>query len=180
LRAPQTGEPEHLLSDELVLLGSTSQSKEEVIQEMVTAFYACHRTHDRSLLEEDLWAREAVYSTGLGYGFATPHCKTDAVSADSICVLKLDQPINWDSVDGERVRMVVLLALRNSESANNHMQVFSTLARKLMSDSFRQSLLEIESAHEVTAYLASELGLTLTVLPEDPPATSRSEQSHIS
>jgi fructose-specific PTS system IIA-like component len=148
-----------LLSDALVLLGSSSQTKEEVIQEMIDALYVSHRTDDRRLLEEALWARESVYSTGLGYGFATPHCKTDAVTADSICVLRLNQPINWDSVDGEQVRMVVLLSLRDSEAANTHMQVFSSLARKLMNEDFRHQLLKLETPHQTTTYLAEELGI---------------------
>jgi multiphosphoryl transfer protein len=155
-RAPQR---QSLLSDALVLLGSSSQTKEEVIQEMIDALYVSHRTDDRGLLEEALWARESVYSTGLGYGFATPHCKTDAVTADSICVLRLHQPINWDSVDGEQVRMVVMLSLRDSEAANTHMQVFSSLARKLMNEDFRHQLLKLETPHQTTTYLAEELGI---------------------
>jgi phosphoenolpyruvate-protein phosphotransferase len=147
------------LSDSLILLGSSSQTKEEVIQEMIDAFYISNRTEDRRLLEEALWARESVYSTGLGYGFATPHCKTDAVTADSICVLRLNQPINWDSVDGEQVRMVVLLALRDSENENTHMQVFSSLARKLINEDFRQQLLKLETARQITTYLAEQLGI---------------------
>lgn len=159
LAGRQSSQSEPLLSEDLVLLGSTSQTKEEVMQEMVDAFYISGRTQDRQLFEEALWAREAVYSTGLGYGFATPHCKTEAVTAGSICVLRLDDPINWDSVDGERVRMVVLLALRESEDAATHMQVFSTLARKLMNDDFRQHLLKFQTADQVTTYLAGELGI---------------------
>jgi phosphoenolpyruvate-protein phosphotransferase len=152
-------QPESLLSDSLVLLGSSSQTKEEVIHEMIDAFYISNRTEDRQRLEEALWARESVYSTGLGYGFATPHCKTDAVTADSICVLRLNEPINWDSVDGEQVRMVVLLALRDSEAVNTHMQVFSSLARKLMNEDFRHQLLKLETPHQATTYLAKELGI---------------------
>jgi fructose-specific PTS system IIA-like component len=159
LAAEQFHQPEPLLSEDLVLLESTSQSKEEVIQEMVDAFYISGRTDDRYQLEEALWAREAVYSTGLGYGFAAPHCKTDAITADSICVLRLNNPINWGSVDGEQVRMVVLLALRFSEAANTHMQVFSTLARKLMNEDFRQHLLKEETVERLTAYLAKQLGI---------------------
>ena len=157
----QCGEP--LLSEDLVLLGSTSQTKEEVIQEMVDALYVSSRTEDRNLLEEALWAREADYSTGVGHGFATPHCKTDAVSADSICVLRLNEPVNWGSTHGERVSVVILLTLRNSEFANtNHMQIFSTLARKLMNDDFRQHLLHVQTAGQVTDYLAQQLGIPLT------------------
>jgi multiphosphoryl transfer protein len=149
---------ESLVSENLVVLGSTSRTKEEVIQEMVDAFYIADRTTDRHLLEEALWAREEVYSTGLGFGFATPHCKTDAVTSDAICVLRLNDPIHWDAVDGEPVGMVVLLALRDSESATTHMQVFSALARKLMNEEFRHNLLRAETAGAVTAYLREELG----------------------
>jgi fructose-specific PTS system IIA-like component len=159
LAARSFHQPESLLSDELVLLGSTSQTKEEVIQEMVDAFYVASRTDSRDLVEEAVWAREAEYSTGLGHGFAIPHCKTDAVTSNSICVLRLNEPINWDSNDGEPVRMVVLLALRKSEVANIHMQVFSSLARKLDDEDFRQHLLEFETPEQVTTYLADQLGL---------------------
>ena len=148
-----------LLSEELVLLGSTSQSKEEVIQEIVDAFYIVGRTDDRHQLEEALWAREDVYSTGLGYGFATPHCKTEAVSTDSICVLKLDQPINWGSVDSEPVRMIVSIVMRGPHNSESHLQVFSTLARQLMNEEFRDRLFHVETAREVVSYLVQQLGV---------------------
>jgi len=151
---------EPLITEELVVLGSTSQTKEEVIEQMVDAFYVANRTDDRHLLEEALWAREDLYSTGLGFGFATPHCKTNAVTSDSICVLRLKDPIHWDSVDGEPVHLVVLLALRDAESAATHMQVFSALARKLMSEDFRHKLLQAETRTAVTVYLGEQLGTT--------------------
>ncbi len=161
LAAQHPGHPQQsLLSHDLVLLGSTSRTKEEVIQEMVDALYISGRTDDRQLLEEELWAREATGSTGFGHGFAIPHCKTKAVAVNSICVLRLKDSINWNSIHGERVRMVVLLALRDSEIAT-HMQVFSSLARTLDdSEDFRQHLLEVDTADEVVAYLTEQLGIS--------------------
>ena len=150
-----------LLSKELVLLGSESNSKEEAIQEVVDAFYIAGRTGDRQRLEEALWSREAVYSTGLGYGFAAPHCKTEAVTADSIGVLKLKQAIDWGSVDREPVNMIILIAMREPQLANRHMQVFSKLARKLMSEEFRGHLLAVENAHDMATYLARQLDISL-------------------
>lgn len=160
--------PHSLLSDDLVRLESMSQTKEEVMQEMVDALYIAGRTDDRPLLEEALWARETMSSTGLGYGFAIPHCKSDAVSTNSICVLRLKHPINWDSLHGERVSMVVLLALRESDVANTHMQVFSSLARKLMNDDFRQHLLKMGTASEITHYLGRQLAIPLELAREHP------------
>jgi multiphosphoryl transfer protein len=150
-----------LLSKELVLLGSQSATKEEAMQEIVDAFYIAGRTEDRQRLEEALWSREAVYSTGLGYGFAAPHCKTEAVTADSIGVLKLARAIDWGSVDSKPVSMIILMAMRESRPASRHMQVFSKLARKIMNEDFRGHLLAVESAHDMATYLAQQLEISL-------------------
>jgi len=158
LAAQSDSQPAPLLSEDLVLLESTSRTKEEVIQEMVDAFYIYNRTADRDAMEEALWAREAEYSTGLGHAFAIPHCKTDAVTANSICILRLQEPIEWDSIQGERVRMVVLLAMRSSDGTNSHMQVFSSLARRLDDEDFREHLLKFETPREITSYLNRQLG----------------------
>ncbi len=83
LAAQPFRQTESLLSDNLVLLESTSQTKEGVIHDMVDALYISGRTDDRQQLEEALWARETDGSTGFGHGFAIPHGKTAAVTADS-------------------------------------------------------------------------------------------------
>jgi fructose-specific PTS system IIA-like component len=150
-----------LLSEELVLLGSESKNKEEAIQEIVDAFYIAGRTEDRAGLEEALWSREAVYSTGLGYGFAAPHCKTEAVTADSIGVLKLNRAIDWGSVDSEPVNMIILIAMRDPQMPSRHMQVFSKLARKLMNEEFRGHLLSLENTRDMATYLAQQLEISL-------------------
>jgi phosphoenolpyruvate-protein phosphotransferase len=150
-----------LLSKELVLLHSESRNKEEAIQEIVDAFYVTGRTNDRPRLEEALWAREGVYSTGLGFGFATPHCKSAAVEFNSIGILKLRQSVDWGSVDSEPVGMVIMIAMRESEIAGAHLQVFSKLARKLMDEEFRKYLLGVESAQQMVEYLAQQLDIAV-------------------
>jgi fructose-specific PTS system IIA-like component len=147
-----------LLDERLIVVGGESASKEEAIREMIDEFYVAGRVEDRESLEEAVWAREATYSTGVGYGFAIPHCKTDAVAADSIGVLKLRQPVAWDSIDGEPVSVVILLAMRESgAAAQRHLQVFARLARKLMSEEFRERLLRAEDARAVLDCLTEEL-----------------------
>ncbi|HEY3028403.1 MAG TPA: phosphoenolpyruvate--protein phosphotransferase [Pyrinomonadaceae bacterium] len=149
-----------LLDLELVILNDESESKEEVIRQIIDALYVAGRTEDRELLEDAVHAREATYSTGVGYGFAIPHCKTSAVSCDSIGILKLRRPVEWDSLDGQPVQVVILMALRESATAaNKHMQVFARLARKLMDKEFRDQLLVAQDANTVLTHVARELGL---------------------
>jgi fructose-specific PTS system IIA-like component len=148
-----------LLDPELVLLESESESKEEAIREMVDAFYVAGRTDDPDRLEDAIWSREEVYSTGLGHGFAVPHTKTDAVNASSIGVLKLKKPVDWGSLDGQRVEMVISLAARSSDPGSAQMQVFSRLARKLMDEEFRSQLLRTKEPAALVSFFAEELAV---------------------
>jgi fructose-specific PTS system IIA-like component len=149
-----------LVSEDLIKLESDSTTKDEAIQELADAFYIASRCSDRQQLEDAVWAREEVYSTGLGFGFAAPHCKTDAVAANSIGVLKLKRAIDWGAADHEPVRMVILIAMRVN-SANEHMQVLSELARKLMNEDFRERLLTFRDASAMRDYLCGELSVQM-------------------
>jgi phosphoenolpyruvate-protein phosphotransferase len=155
----ESGPDSPLLDRDLVVLGSKSESKEEAIREIINAFYIKARTNDPDRLEEAVWSREEVYSTGLGYGFAIPHCKTDAVVTGSIGVLKLSRPVEWGALDGQPVHTVILLAARESDANGRHMQIFSQLARKLMSEEFRSQLVQAEDPNAVLGYLMDELAI---------------------
>ncbi len=120
---------------------ATAARRRKPIAELVGALFAAGRTEQPRALEDAIWAREATYSTGLGFGFAIPHCKSDAVASSSIGVLRLAQPVEWGSNDGQPVRCVILLAMRESDAQGTHMKVFSKLARRLMHEEFRERML---------------------------------------
>jgi len=146
-----------LVSKELIVLDSDSRTKEEVIKELADLLYVAGRTDAPDQLEEALWAREAVYSTGLGYGFAIPHCKSDGVGADSLAMLRLARPVEWGSLDGKPVGFAILLAIRESDPSDTHMRVLAKLARKLMDEGFREALGSAGDAGVMLALLAREL-----------------------
>jgi fructose-specific phosphotransferase system IIA component len=150
-----------LLDRDLVLFGVQAESKDDAIRQIIDAFYMTGRTGAPDQLEDAVWDREAVYSTGLGHGFAIPHCRTNAVFAESIGILRLRQPIDWGSLDGQAVHTVVLLASRQSDANSAHMKVFSRLARKLMDHEFRDQLLRAADAGSIVTTLRDELELAV-------------------
>ena len=152
---------EPLLETGMVILDSDSANKEEAIRELVNALYATGRTDDPSAVEAAVWGREAVGVTGFGFGFGVPHCKSDAMKTNSIGIARFGNPFSWNPKEDEPVRMIIMLAMRQSGSGNLHMQIFSKLARKLMHEDFRSHLLEAATARDVMVFLESELGLTV-------------------
>lgn len=149
-----TGAARSLLDHDLVLTSSGAISKEEAIREIVDALYVSGRTDDPDRLEEAVWARESVYSTGLGHGFAVPHCKSDAVRTASMAVLRLKNPVEWHALDGNPVRMVIFLAAPESADSSAHLRTFSRLARNLMDEEFRERLLTAEDQDATISVLS--------------------------
>jgi len=128
-----------LLDPDLVVLEAGCATKEEAIKLLVERLASAGRTRDPLGLEEAIWAREAAYATGLGFGFAVPHCKSPAVAANAIAVLRLAAPVAWSD---EAEASLVLLFITRPDGADEHLRVFARLARRLMDAEFRQGLLD--------------------------------------
>src|SRR4029453_10776369 len=92
-RVIMTDEASAIIEPNLVIINSDSRSKVEAIKELAELIATTDRATDAQELENAVWAREETYSTGLGFGFAIPHCKSDAVHVPTIAVLRLHEPI---------------------------------------------------------------------------------------
>jgi phosphoenolpyruvate-protein phosphotransferase len=145
-----------LLDARMVGVGVEVPTKALALKALADLLYVEGRTDDPAAVENALWARELAYSTGLGQGFAVPHCQSGALNADTIAVLKLARPIDWDSLDGQPVSVVILLARREG-SDKRHLQVLARLARSLMQDAFREFLTQEDSPQRIAEFLGQKL-----------------------
>jgi fructose-specific PTS system IIA-like component len=139
------------------VLQSDGIAKEEVIRQMTNSLYLAGRVAKRQALEDAIWKREDTYSTGFGHGFAIPHCKCDCLSANSIVIAKLSSPVEWGAMDGKPVDVVILLAIRPQDHAEQHMRVFARLSRLVMRQEFRRQIRSEHGPAALIALLAREL-----------------------
>lgn len=135
-----TGHSLPLFAPELVVVHADAATKEEAIKRGVDQLYIHGRTGQPRAIEEAVWSREKTYSTGFGHGFAIPHCKSDEVIANSLVVLKFQQPVPWNSADEKAVRIMILMVIREDDGAAEHMKILSALARQLMHEDFRAAI----------------------------------------
>lgn len=149
-----------IIDQSCIEVGIDATTKAEAIKAAVDLLGISGRTDEPRDIEEAVWAREATYSTGLGHGFAVPHCKCAAVRWPTLAVVNLAQPVDWSAMDGKPVRTVLLLAIPEGEGAGAaHLKIFATLARRLMHDDFRERLDSCADAAQIETYLREELDL---------------------
>lgn len=144
-----------LLALENIFVGEPLTNKEQVIQFLCGNLGVNGRTEHPFELEEDVWQREEIVTTAVGFGVAIPHTKSQWISHSSISIARLAQPIDWQSEMGD-VELVIMLTLGADEGIN-HVKVFSQLARKLVNKQFRQSLFAATDAEGILALLEAEL-----------------------
>ncbi len=92
--------------------------------------------------------REAIRSTGVGQGFAIPHGKTNTVDRIYMAVGKLNDPIDFKSIDGHLVTMIVLL-VSPLDQTGPHIQALARISRLMTDQTLRNALWECHSAEEL-------------------------------
>lgn len=152
-------EKRSILDEDCIMLNAHISSKEEAIKTMVDNLLLAGRTQKTRALEDDLWAREEVFSTALGFGFAIPHTKSIHIEHSTISVARLNQPIKWGE---EEVQLIIMLTLNPNAGGDAHMKIFSKLARKIMDETFRNKLMAAENATYVIEILTKELELEMS------------------
>ncbi|MDW3567842.1 phosphoenolpyruvate--protein phosphotransferase [Enterobacter asburiae] len=145
-----------LVTPRCISLDNDWNSKEEVMKGMTDNLLLAGRCRYPRKLEADLWAREAVFSTGLGFSFAIPHSKSEHIEQSTISVARLKSPVMWGD---EAAQFIIMLTLNKHAAGDQHMRIFSRLARRIMHDDFRSALVNASSEEAIASLLQHELEL---------------------
>ncbi len=91
--------------------------------------------------------RERQFPTGIGYGVALPHGKTPALQTLGVVAGTTLDPIAYETIDGQPVRIFFLLAGPESQSGA-HVKAISRISRLVRREPVRAQLLGARTAEE--------------------------------
>ncbi len=124
------------------------KDKKTAITELVDLLDANGLLLDKETVLKAVLAREQARSTGIGSGIAVPHGKCDAVRELVMAVGIAGEPIDFDSVDGKPVTIVILLASPANQTGP-HIQALAKISKLLLDEEFKQKLEKATSSKEV-------------------------------
>ncbi len=137
-----------ILSPERTIDGAPATSKKRVL-EYLGNFLSQHIPHSSSEdIYEKLLARERLGSTGIGEGIAIPHCRLRQCDSTIAALLRLQEPIDYDSIDQKPVDLVFVL-LVPEEANEEHLQTLSMIAEKFSKDTYRDSIRNAKNASDI-------------------------------
>lgn len=92
--------------------------------------------------------RESLGSTGFGHGVAIPHCRIRSVGTFMVGLLVSSEGIDFDSIDGERVRIFPFVIGPESEP-REYLRLLASIAQVLRNDGTRKELLSLRKPEDV-------------------------------
>ena len=132
------------------LLATTKQG---AISELVSLLYENGLVMDRERAVQAVFEREQSLSTGLEYGLAIPHVRTDAVTR-LVCAVGLKKEgLDFDAADGKPARIVVLV-LAPDNAATPQLQLIAQVCR-MLDERGRAALLACETAEDMFGVLTA-------------------------
>jgi fructose-specific phosphotransferase system IIA component len=141
-----------LLMEGTIKLNLESNSKDDVIEELVNLLLDNGRIDNAKKFKKAILAREKQSSTGVGDGVAIPHAKHKSVVNPALAFGISKSGIDYDSMDGKPSHIFFMIAA--PEKGNDfHLEALSKLARMLIHEDFRTALVNAKTKEEVLSII---------------------------
>jgi mannitol/fructose-specific phosphotransferase system IIA component (Ntr-type) len=144
-----------ILKPEYIKVPLASIEKKAAISELVDLLVQANQIKDPALVLASVLEREATRTTGVGHGLAIPHSKCAGVNKLTMAIGKPVQPIDFQSIDGQPVFVIVLL-VSPPEQTGAHIQSLARVSRLMTIDGFRARLRLAKSGAEVYDVIAAQ------------------------
>lgn len=139
-----------ILTRDGIALAIEGKNKKAVLQELSAKAAALTGVSERDIFDA-LLQRERLGSTGLGRGIAIPHVKLGKIDRIHCLFARLDQPIDFEALDGEPVDLIFLL-LAPEHASGDHLKALARISRLLREP---RSLERLRTARDKAAVYAA-------------------------
>jgi len=137
-----------ILTPERVVCSSGINSKKVALEELARMMAGA----DPALSPTDIYAclnaRERLGSTGLGHGIAIPHGRYGRINQPVGALLKLQQGVDYGSVDQKPVGILFSLLVPD-QSTEDHLQLLALLAGKFSDAKSLEHLQQAQTPQEL-------------------------------
>ncbi|MCX8720764.1 MULTISPECIES: PTS sugar transporter subunit IIA [Lactobacillus] len=139
-----------VLDPQVITIGLDAKNKHDVIVKLARILKKANYIGDVNLFVKDIYLRENEGITGIGQGIAIPHGKSNDVKRIGVAIGILKHGIKWESLDDEKVKIVILFAVnKNADAARNQLKLLSVFAGKLGNEEVVAKLKKSKSVDDV-------------------------------
>lgn len=139
-------------SKALVVIDPQVKDKEELFEKTVNHLYNLDYVLNKKNFLQALKAREEAGNTELMPGVALPHAKSDSVEKLFLCIIILQEGIDFHNSEMGKAKIIFFFGTSNQYN-KEYLQLLARSARLLKIEEFRKQLLESTEAEQIMQVL---------------------------
>jgi fructose-specific phosphotransferase system IIA component len=143
-----------ILNRNVIQLDLPGSSKQEVIESLLDILMKTGKVKDKAAALNALLDREKKMSTGIQFGVAIPHAKTDAVDELLACVAIKKEGVDFAALD-ELDSKIFIMTLSPEKRTGPHVQFLAEMSRVLQNKDVREKMLHSESEEALLQLILS-------------------------
>ena len=144
-----------LISSDVVVANLKATSKKQVLQDLSRRASDSTGLHERTIFDV-LMERERLGTTGVGNGIAIPHGKLPDLDRLHGHFARLEQPVDFQSIDERPVDLIFLLLAPESAGAD-HLKALAKVSRVLRDDNICEKLRGTDTSDALYAILTGSI-----------------------
>ncbi len=155
---------EHIIKPDGVLCNAMARSKKHCLEILSELLVRSSPDIASESIFEHLIERERLGCTGLSKGAAFPHCRVDGIEESNAALIKLSEPVDFDSADGEPVDLVFGMIVPD-EVTDEHRADIKLVTQVLSDEGLRARLRGMNSSVDLYDALINGAALTAPQAP---------------
>ena len=139
---------ENIIKPDGVLCNATARSKKHCLEILSELLIRDNPELPSTDIFSCLVDRERLGCTGLDRGAAFPHCRVKGIKTSKAALIKLSEPIEFDSPDGEPVDLVIGMMVPEVLE-ETHIADIKLVAEVLSDEDLRRRLRSMNSSNDL-------------------------------
>ncbi|MDD3118329.1 MAG: PTS sugar transporter subunit IIA [Victivallales bacterium] len=130
--------------------------KNEILQQLIDSLSTSPVVKSRHELEQGIFHREQLMSTGIGMGIGIPHVRINSVEDVVLgAALVREGVAGYEALDSQPVKLVFMIVARKDQH-DQHLKLLAQISRRLKDEDFRNRLVASAGIEEFYSLLTGD------------------------
>ena len=136
------------LVNETRIIDIQSNDKKGALNELIEFICKDELITDPKTFSKEIFKREKLMSTGIGYGIAIPHARHKTVKDFVIAVGRKREGLEYESIDDKPVKLIFMIGASDTQD-KDYIKVLSRLVLRLKNLKFVNKMLSAENPTDI-------------------------------
>ena len=125
-----------------------SNNKQDALNELLDVICKNSKITDPKIFRKEIYRREKLMSTGIGYEIAIPHARHKTVSDFVIALGRKMDGLEYASIDDKPVKLIFMIGASDKQD-KDYIKLLSRIVLRLKNPEFVEKLLSAQNSAEM-------------------------------